>query len=81
MMSNLPPYSAVGLAEIKLIAPTTAFLPNNVPCGPLSTSIRSTSRKPISAKAPAPESCPFVATTTAPTTAAPTPYDPVPLIA
>ena len=68
-----PSYSDVGLAVMTLIAPTTAFLPNKVPWGPFNTSTRSTSKKPISAKADELESWPLVATTTAPTTAAPTP--------
>ena len=71
--STYPPYSLSGLAEITLITPLTAFLPNKVPCGPLSTSILAGSKNPISPKDEVFTLCPFTDVTMAPTTAGPTP--------
>ena len=43
---TLPDISPItGRAVIRFIAPPTEFLPNRVPCGPLSTSTRSRSKK------------------------------------
>ena len=39
--SNRPPISSSGALVVMLITPADAFLPNNVDCGPLSTSTRS----------------------------------------
>ena len=71
--SAFPSSSPVGLAETKLTKPWTAFLPDNVPCGPFKTSILSRSWNPTSVNADAYTEWPLNDVTKDATTAAPTP--------
>ena len=78
--STFPSNSPVGLAVTRFTKPWTAFLPDNVPWGPLSTSILSRSWNPVSVNADDPTAWPLIDVTNDATTAAPTPYEPTPLI-